>query len=62
MRQHPFTIEAVDVALKVDERRHDPLAVNGEAVEAPATIGADTWLVQILPVNLDTELQMLLKD
>ena len=37
------------------------MKVNKEALETPASIGPDTWLVQMLPVNLETEIPMLLR-
>jgi len=37
------------------------MAVNGAAAAAPSEIGPETWLVQLLPVNLEAELAMLLR-
>jgi DNA-binding response OmpR family regulator len=37
------------------------MARNEEAAAEPASIGPETWLLQILPVNLEIELSMLLK-
>ena len=36
------------------------IAVNGEAAADPASIGPETWLAQIVPDHLDSELSMLL--
>jgi len=37
------------------------LGVNREALEDPSSIGHETWLLQLLPVNLESELAMLLR-
>ena len=37
------------------------LAVNAEVAEEPSSIRPETWLVQLLPVNLEAELSMLLR-
>lgn len=37
------------------------MAVNAEALGDPASIDAETWLIQLLPMNLDVELAMLLR-
>jgi glycine cleavage system H lipoate-binding protein len=36
------------------------IAINGEAATDPSSIGPETWLAQIVPDHLDTELAMLL--
>jgi glycine cleavage system H lipoate-binding protein len=35
--------------------------VNGKAAESPADIGAETWLVRIVPSRLESELPLLLR-
>ena len=37
------------------------LEVNQAALDDPASIGADTWLVRVRPANLETELPLLLR-
>jgi DNA-binding response OmpR family regulator len=37
------------------------MAVNEQVAADPGSIGPKTWLVQLLPVNLETELSMLLR-
>jgi len=37
------------------------MAVNREAIADPSSIGPETWLLQLLPVNLEAELAMLLR-
>ena len=36
------------------------VAVNADVLAQPADVTAETWLVQLLPMNLETELEMLL--
>lgn len=37
------------------------MAVNEEAAANPSSIGPETWLLQLLPVNLEAEISMLLR-